>query len=536
LLMEIECESMKKEYSLVLIAILLLISSMWPAGAADQLQATVEIKGFSFQPPSITVPAGTNVIWINNDPVAHTVTADDGSFASPSIAGNGGKFERIFSEAGTYKYHCTPHPSMTGEVVVTTSGASNDQTSVMPGVKLEIVAEGFTAPIGYLSAKDDTGRMFLVDQTGLVKIVQVDGTVQEEPFLDVRDRMVELMPGYDERGLLGLAFHPNFAENGRLFVFYSAPLREDAEEGWNCTSHVSEFSISESDPDRVDMNSEKILLQVDKPQFNHNGGGIAFGPDGYLYIPLGDGGNADDAGMGHLPGGNAQNTTTLLGKILRIDVDNVDEGMAYGIPADNPFVDREGMLPEIYALGLRNPWRMSFDMGGDGSLFVSDVGQNLWEEVSMVTSGGNYGWNIWEGAHCFDTNNPNESPDNCSNTGAGGETLTGPIIEYGHDLGTAIVGGYVYHGQSLPGMQGKFIFADWSNDFDTGNGTLLAATPSAEGLWNWGEIVVAESPSGRVDRFILSVGTDDEGEIYLLTSDEGGPTGNTGKIFKLLGE
>jgi glucose/arabinose dehydrogenase len=284
------------------------------------------------------------------------------------------------------------------------------------------------------------------------------------------------------------------------------------------------------------MNSERILLPVDKPQFNHNGGGIAFGPEGYLYIPLGDGGNADDAGLGHPPDGNGQNTTTLLGKILRIDVDSVDEGMAYGIPADNPFVDREGTLPEIYALGLRNPWRMSFDMGGDGSLYVSDVGQNLWEEVNIVTSGGNYGWNIWEGAHCFDTNNPNESPDNCSNTGAGGETLIGPIIEYGHDLGTAIVGGYVYRGQSMPEMQGKFIFADWSNDFATGNGTLLAATPAAEGLWGWEEIEIAESASGRVDRFILSVGMDDEGEIYLLTSDEVGPTGNTGKIFKLLAE
>jgi glucose/arabinose dehydrogenase len=527
---------MKKEYRLIFLGLLLLISSMWPAGAADQLQATVEIRSFSFQPSSIAVPAGTNIIWTNNDPVAHTVTADDGSFASPSIAGNGGKFERIFSEAGTYKYHCTPHPSMTGEVVVTESGASDNQTSMMPGVKLELVAEGFTAPIEYLSAKDDSGRMFLVDQTGLVEIVQENGTVLEEPFLDVRDRMVNLMPGFDERGLLGLAFHPGFAENGRLFVFYSAPLRENAEEGWNCTSHVSEFSVSESDPNKVDMSIEKILLQVDKPQFNHNGGGIAFGPDGYLYIPLGDGGNADDVGLGHAPDGNGQNTTTLLGKILRIDVDNADAGMAYGIPADNPFVDREGVPAEIYALGLRNPWRMSFDTGGNGSLFVSDVGQNLWEEVDNVTLGGNYGWNIWEGAHCFDPKNPDESPDNCSDTSAGGEMLTGPIIEYGHDLGTAVVGGYVYRGEAMPNMQGKFIFADWSNDFAKGNGTLLAATPSAEGLWDWEEIVVADSPSGRVDRFILSVGRDDGEEIYILTSDEVGPTGDTGKIFKIVPE
>jgi hypothetical protein len=226
----------------------------------------------------------------------------------------------------------------------------------------------------------------------------------------------------------------------------------------------------------------------------------------------------------------------LLGKILRIDVDRVDEGKAYGIPADNPFVGQQGTLPEIYALGLRNPWRISFDLGGDGSLFVSDAGQNLWEEVDIVTKGGNYGWNIREGTHCFDPENPSQSPESCPDSGAGGEMLVEPIIEYGHDLGTAVVGGYVYRGQALAEMQGKYIFADWSNDFAKGSGTLLAATPSQEGLWSWEEIEVAKSPSGRVDRFIRSLGMDDEGEIYLLTSDEMGPTGSTGKVFKILPE
>jgi len=240
--------------------------------------------------------------------------------------------------------------------------------------------------------------------------------------------------------------------------------------------------------------------------------------------------------LGHAPDGNGQNTTTFLGKILRIDVDNAGEGMAYGIPADNPFVGQEGILPEIYALGLRNPWRISFDTGGDFRLFVSDVGQNSWEEVDIVTSGGNYGWHVREGTHCFDVKNPNESPASCPDKSATGETLIDPIIEYGHDLGTAVVGGYVYHGQALPKMQGKYIFADWSNDFAKGNGTLLAATPSQEGLWSWEEIEIAGSPCGRVDRFIRSLGLDDEGEIYLLTSDELGPTGSTGKIFKMMAE
>jgi glucose/arabinose dehydrogenase len=525
---------MKKEYRLFLATVLLLASLMDLTCCAEP-SATVEIKSFSFQPASITLPGGGTVTWINRDPVAHTVTADDGSFNSPRIAGNGGKFERTFSEPGTYKYHCTPHPSMKGEVVVTLALA-NDPVSVKPRVNLELVAEGFVAPMEFLSAGDGTGRMFLVEQTGLVKIVQADGTVQSEPFLDVSDRMVDLNPGSDERGLLGLAFHPQFAENGRIFIFYSVPLREEAPDGWRCTNQLSEFSVSQSDSDKVDMTTEKVLLQVDKPQSNHNGGTISFGPDGYLYVPLGDGGNANDAGLGHAPDGNGQSTTTLLGKILRIDVDRVDEGKAYGIPADNPFVGQDGTLPEIYALGLRNPWRISFDVGGDGSLFVSDAGQNLWEEVDIVTKGGNYGWNIREGTHCFNPENPNRSPESCPDSGAGGEMLIEPIIEYGHDLGTAVVGGYIYRGQALAEMQGKYIFADWSNDFAKGSGTLLAATPSPEGLWSWEEIVVTKSPSGRVDRFIRSLGMDDEGEIYILTSDKMGPTGSTGKIFKIMPE
>ena len=525
-----------KSKSFILLSIMI-VSLISLSGCVDQSQprattaTTVEIKSFSFQPASITVPAGATVTWINRDSVAHTVTADDDSFKSPNIAGNGGKFERSFSEPGTYRYHCTPHPSMKGEVVVTPAAASSK-----PKVKLELVAKDFTAPMEFFSANDGTERMFLVDQIGLVKIVQADGTVLDEPFLDINNRMIKLNAGYDERGLLGLAFHPNFAENGRVFVFYSAPLRSEADEGWNCTSHVSEFSVSESDPNKVDMTTEKVLLEVDKPQSNHNGGGIAFGPDRYLYIPLGDGGNADDVGLGHAPDGNGQNTTTFLGKILRIDVDNLNEGMAYGIPADNPFVGREGILPEIYALGLRNPWRLSFDTSGEGHLFVSDAGQNLWEEVDIVSSGGNYGWNIREGTHCFDTKNPNESPASCSDKSATGETLIDPIIEYGHDLGTVVVGGYVYHGHALPELEGKYIFSDWSNDFDKGNGTLLVATPSQDGLWSWKEIEIAGHPSGRVDSFIRALGMDEEGEIYLLTSDEMGPSNSTGKIFKIVPE
>jgi glucose/arabinose dehydrogenase len=525
---------MNGKCSLIFVITLFSILSIGLKSSADQSQATVVITGFSFRPASSTVPAGATVTWINNDPVAHTVTADDGSFSSPEIDGNGGKFEHTFAEPGTYSYHCAIHPSMTGAVVVAVAQAGIDPSSVRPRVKLEPFAMGFTAPMELISADDGTGRMFLVDQIGVVKIVEANGTVLDEPFLDLRGKMVWLGASYDERGLLSLAFHPSFADNGRIFVFYSAPLRPGAPQGWNCTNRLSEFSISEDDANKVNMTSEKIILQVDKPQMNHNGGTIAFGPDGYLYVPLGDGGGANDVGRGHAPDGNGQNLTTLLGKILRIDVDKKDEGKAYGIPADNPFVAREGVLPEIYALGFRNPWRIAFDVGGDKSLFVSDAGQNLWEEVDIVTKGGNYGWNIREGTHCFDPRSPNKSPDSCPDKNARGEQLIDPIIEYGHDLGRVVVGGYVYRGQALPEMYGKYIFADWSNDFAKGNGTLLVATPTDKGLWSLEEIEIAGRPGGRLGLFIRSFGMDEKGEIYVLASAETGPVNNTGEIFKIL--
>src|ERR671918_477011 len=280
-------------------------------------------------------------------------------------------------------------------------------------VDLELIAGGLTSPVTLMEAPDGTGRLFVVDQAGLIRVITPSGVLLPEPFLDVRDRMVALQAGFDERGLLGLAFHPDYASNGRFFVYYSAPLREGGPAGFNHTSHISEFTVS-GDPDRADPASEWILLQVDEPQFNHNAGALAFGPDGYLYISLGDGGGANDVGLGHVEdwyadngGGNGQDIEqNLLGNILRIDVDGGDP---YGTPADNPFVGTAG-LDEIWAYGLRNPYRMSFDIE-TGDLLVSDAGQGLWEEVSLVTSGANLGWNVKEGTHCFDAENNRESPE-----------------------------------------------------------------------------------------------------------------------------
>lgn len=404
----------------------------------------------------------------------------------------------------------------------------NNQSTPVVGLKL--VASGFAAPMEFISSND--GRMFVVDQIGLIKVMTADGKLQDEPFLDISDRMIRLSSGYDERGLLGLAFHPDFARNGRIFVFYSAPLRPGAPEGWCCTNKLSEFRVSKDNQNIIDITSEKVLLQIDKPQTNHNGGTITFGPDGYLYLPVGDGGGANDAGTGHVSGGNSQSISTFLGKILRIDVNVNNSSAAYGIPADNPFINDTGFLPEIWAYGIRNPYRITFDSAG--RLFAADAGQNLWEEVDLIIKGGNYGWNIREGTRCFNPNSPRVSPASCPDAGRRGESLLDPIIEYDHSDRTVVVGGYFYEGEALRELAGSYVFADWSSSFGRGDGTLYLARPAGEGLWKIEEIGVADRPGGRINEYIRSFGEDDEGELYILTSEVGGPTGDTGKIYRIV--
>jgi glucose/arabinose dehydrogenase len=412
-------------------------------------------------------------------------------------------------------------------------------------VDLELIADGLTSPVTLMEAPDGTGRLFVVDQAGLIRVITPSGVLLPEPFLDVRDRMVALQAGFDERGLLGLAFHPDYASNGRFFVYYSAPLREGGPAGFNHTSHISEFTVS-GDPDRADPASERILLQVDEPQFNHNAGALAFGPDGYLYISLGDGGGANDVGLGHVEdwyadngGGNGQDIEqNLLGNILRIDVDGGDP---YGIPADNPFVGTAG-LDEIWAYGLRNPYRMSFDIE-TGDLLVSDAGQGLWEEVSLVTSGANLGWNVKEGTHCFDAENNRESPEECPDEvlsgPRAGDPLVDPVIEYANGsqpggIGLVVVGGFVYRSSTLPQLRGRYVFGDWSTSFGNPDGTLLVAKSRKRGLWQIQELRVATSPTGRIDHFVLGFGQDSAGDVYVLGTERTGPTGNTGKVWKLV--
>jgi glucose/arabinose dehydrogenase/plastocyanin len=412
-------------------------------------------------------------------------------------------------------------------------------------IGLRYIAGGFISPMMVVPAPDSSGRLFLVDQTGVVKIFFMNGTVLDQPFLDVRDRMIKLDPTYDERGLLSLAFHPQYTTNGRVFVYYSAPLRGGVDPNWSCTNHLSEFHVSTRDPNRVDMSSEKILLQVDKPYENHNGGTLLFGPaDGYLYLPLGDGGRADDTGMGHTPGiGNGQDLTKILGKVIRLDVDHTDTGKQYAIPPDNPFLSTSGALPEIFAYGFRNPAYATFDSGGSHRMFISMAGQRLFESVLVIYRGGDYPWNFREGTHCFNPANDFTPPAGpCPTTGRAGQPLIGPIVELGHDVGDVVVGGVLYRGSLVPSLQGKFVFGTWSDENRIlGNGSLLVSTPPAgldlaslpsdasqltpaqNAMWTTRNMRVMHNPNGRVNAFILQLSEDKNHEILVLINQNGGP-------------
>ena len=401
-------------------------------------------------------------------------------------------------------------------------------------VGLELVADGLTSPVVLTEPPDGSGRLFLVDQTGQIRIVSREGELLEEPFLDLKDRLVQLNPDYDERGLLGLAFHPDFTNNRRFFVYYSAPRRSAAPPDWDHTGRLSEFQARPDNPSSADPASERVVLEVDDPQANANGGHIAFGPDGLLYVPLGDGGNANDAGVGHSPQGNAQDVTNLLGDVLRIDV---NAPPPYGFPADNPFNGRPDGRPEIFASGFHNPTHLSFDQRGNRQLFVSDGGQDRYEEVNIVNPG-NYGWRIKEGTHCFNTTTPTEPLDQCPSRGPFGEFLVDPVIEYPRrDFGgTGVVGGYIYRGRELPELAGRYVFGDYSRDRMRPDGMLFVGSRIQSGLWPLQEIrpfLDSQEISGSLDHFLLGFGQDSAGEIYLLARKETGPDGETGKVFRL---
>lgn len=426
----------------------------------------------------------------------------------------------------------------------------DDQPVNNPNPNLTVLAENLVSPLSVVEAPDDTKRLFIVDQVGKIYIVPNGSPMITTPFLDISSSMVTLNPSYDERGLLSMAFHPDFKTNGKFYVFYNAlPNPGGPEPGvdWNSRTRVSEFTVS-SNANLADINSERIVLEADHPQMNHDGGTIAFGPDGYLYISIGDGGGGDDNAPGHVPdwylenaGGNAQNIwANLMGKILRIDVNN---GIPYGIPPSNPYAGSSYAKKEIYAFGFRNPYRFSFDMGGSHGLYVGDAGQSLFEEINLVTLGGNYGWNVKEGQVCFNTDDNSTVRPSCPAVDTAGNPLVDPVIVIknaahpdGDGLATVIVGGNVYRGSSLPQLDGRYIFGIFSQgNGSAADGKLYVSTPSGTGLWTYEALALTSYPN-NLGYYLKGFGQDLSGEIYVTASGSAGLAGTTGKVLKLVGE
>ncbi|OLZ42645.1 plastocyanin [Natrinema saccharevitans] len=582
--------------------------------------------------PTLRLEAGQEytLTWENLDGAAHNfviVDENDERLVETDLVASSGETQTVefTAEEGMVEYFCGPHrPSMTGEIELVGSGDGGDEAATDDGppigegptVGLESVADGFANPITLETADEDADRRFVVDQTGTISVHGEDG-LASEPFLDVSDRLVDLREGFDERGLLGLAFHPDFAENGRFFVRYSAPPTEDAPEGYDHAFVLSEFRTADDDHASADPDSERRLLEIPEPQFNHNAGPIAFGPDGYLYVATGDGGGANDSGEGHVEdwydeneGGNGQDTEeNLLGGILRIDVDGgtsetsrdgggdaADEGdeRAYGVPDDNPLVDAEGHRDEYYAWGLRNPWGMT--LTGEGAILAADVGQELFEEVNHVERGGNYGWNVREGTHCFSTESPTEPPAECPaetpESVRGGEPLLDPVLEYPHEadgepVGVSVIGGFLYEGEAVDALAGTYVFGDWSRDGQS-PGRLFAARPPTEwleenaavetdtgeddggdeadsgeaesegGRWPIEELEVETASGGddggdeaddgdgeeddgepvasdgAMNRFVYGFGRDDAGELYVLTSATPSIEEDDGAVYRIV--
>ncbi|MCB1742110.1 MAG: PQQ-dependent sugar dehydrogenase [Gammaproteobacteria bacterium] len=399
---------------------------------------------------------------------------------------------------------------------------------------LEPVATGLSAPNLITHAGDGSGRRFIVEQRGQVLIANDTG-VSSTPFLDMGNLLVSPRPNFDERGLLGLAFHPGFADPtssgfGKLYTYSSEPTSDftvplPAGERFDHQSVVSEWRVSSSDPNRVDTSSRRILMRIDEPQFNHNAGMLEFGPDEKLYIALGDGGGSGDDEPGHGVTGNGQNPGNVLGSLLRIDVDgdNSANGM-YGVPDDNPFVGVPDAVDEVYAYGLRNPFRFSFDRQS-GELVVADVGQGNIEEVNVVTAGGNYGWRHKEGSFAFDPNG-NLISDDLTGVPDG---LIDPVLEYDHDEGISIIGGYVYRGSEIPELEGLYVFGDFSQGFGTPSGRIFVGDLDT-GLIE--ELLIG--PDGEsLGMFIKGFGQDEDGELYLLASSLLAPEGDTGIAYRL---
>jgi len=516
--------------------------------------------------PTLRLEAGTTyrVVWENLDGMGHNFALldDDGNVLERTqVMSEEGETQTLTFTAreAMAEYVCQPHiTSMHGAVSfgqgpATTPTSTPTETAdpdadplIPPGplVRLEtIVDSGLTAPVDFEVPPGGSGRRFIVDRPGQVYLHTDDG-LREEPYIDVDDRMAEIS---GEMGLQGMVFHPDFQRTRTFYLRYSAPLTDETPDEYSHTEVLAEFTANEGST--LGANFERRLLGIPSPQDTHNAGAISFGPDGYLYMSMGDGGGAHDVGRGHVDdwykrnrGGNGQDVEeNLLGSILRIDVNREEDGKPYAIPNDNPLVGKPG-LDEQFAWGFRNPWRMGFS---NGKLFAADSGQNMFEEVDIVRKGGNYGWNVREGTHCFkpgpegSRNPPAECPERTPSDVRGGEPLISPTIEYPHTyegggIGSAVVGGYVYENGAISSLTGKYIFGDFrkTKKTETPTGSLFAATPTNEGLWELEELMIENSEDATIGAYLLAMGRDNDGGLYALSSENPGD-GTTGAVHRI---
>jgi glucose/arabinose dehydrogenase len=419
---------------------------------------------------------------------------------------------------------------------------------VIDKLNLQLVADNFVSPIGVVASPDNTKRLFVIDQVGKIWIVDSTGNKLSTPFLDLTASVVPLTATYDERGLLGLAFHPQFATNRRFYVYYQLPPRTGIPPPpggttWNNLSRIAEFQASAANNNVADLSTQRTILEMDDAQSNHNGGTIEFGPDGYLYIAIGDGGGADDVGPNHVAdwyapnaGGNGQDIdNNLFGDVLRIDVNNT--AVPYSIPADNPFVGTTHK-GETWAYGFRNPFRFSFDMAGNRDLILGDAGQALYEEINLVTKGSNYGWNVKEGKICFQAANNDTAFASCPSMDVLNKNLTDPVIILNNKANPAggnsltVIGGNVYRG-SIPSLYGKYIFGNFSQSQTAPLGELYVATPNGQQTWPMSEMKLEGYPS-ELNYYVKGFGQDRAGEVYVALTTALGPSGSTGKVFKIV--
>jgi glucose/arabinose dehydrogenase len=520
----------------------------------------------SFNPDPVSIQVGDTVQWVwdsSNHSVRSGTPAQPTNVFSSGIHNPSFSFSHTFPAAGDFPYYCEVHLSaMTGTVQVAapsptpTPTPTATATPLLPRIgkgpvriELQTVLTGITSPMQWLSANDGSGRMFLVEQTGKIKIFN-NGTLNATPFLDVTSRLVALSANYDERGLLSMAFHPGFTNPSspgyrKIYTYTSEPVAGAADftvpisGQFNCQAVIAEWQVSAGNPDVIDPATRREVMRIDHPQSNHDGSTLVFRPsDHYLYISLGDGGAANDSGDGHNPTtGNGQDLTTVLGKILRIDPlapaltssssDPVSANGKYRVPISNPFVattQPANRVAEIYAFGLRNVFRFSFDPPTD-KLIAGEVGQDHVEEIDLIEAGKNYGWNRKEGTFLFNSSNGNVSFDPSPDP-----ALTNPLAQYSHDDGIAVLGGFVYRGSNVLALPGKYVFGDLAAPGSV-SGRLFYQDDLNSGTINEFRIGNQERALGLL---LKGFGQDANGEIYVLADTNIGPTGTTGRILKII--